>query len=296
MTTTTTTATMKTTPRLDQDHYTLRNAYGTWINRDQAQSVACERANAHLHPRIPILHEIRAVLFDLDGTLVAPVLGTEGNGQGFPLTPDDRRPIPGVRELCAELTARGIMLGIATNQGGVAFGHGTPYTVLPAIVGIAQHLGISAVAACWSHPQATHNPELWRIAAADDRMRKPNMGMLLWLLQDGLHILPRNACYVGDREEDYLAACRVPGLQFHDADAFRATILAGAGHTPDDLEPDPDADPEGWLAWSSRQPTRKAPVAAPVVAESLRVTPPSSTARRLASASGARKTRRKRVS
>ncbi|MGR4064551.1 MAG: D-glycero-alpha-D-manno-heptose-1,7-bisphosphate 7-phosphatase [Vulcanimicrobiaceae bacterium] len=67
------------------------------------------------------MSRVRAVLFDRDGTLVEDV---PYNGD-----PNRVRPLRGVREGLAALRARGLRLGVVTNQSGVGRGLISPHDV-----------------------------------------------------------------------------------------------------------------------------------------------------------------------
>src|SRR5260221_9734234 len=71
---------------------------------------------------------IRLCIFDVDGTLVKPKSITTPppnmrGGWGFRQSADDWEWLPGRLEKCHAIIQRGISIALATNQGGVAFGH-----------------------------------------------------------------------------------------------------------------------------------------------------------------------------
>lgn len=60
--------------------------------------------------------QYKFIVFDVDGSLVQPK-----SGKTFRETADDWQWLPGRLAKCDELRAQGVLLGIASNQAGVAF-------------------------------------------------------------------------------------------------------------------------------------------------------------------------------
>lgn len=129
---------------------------------------------------------VRAVLFDRDGTLVHDV---PYNGD-----PDLVRPVEGARELLDALRARGLRLGVVTNQSGVARGMVTADDVAAVHRRIEAYLGPFDT---WQH--CPH-------AAQDGcTCRKPAPGMVLRAAAE-LGVTPAECAVVGDIGSDVDAA------------------------------------------------------------------------------------------
>lgn len=136
----------------------------------------------------------KLIIFDKDGTIAGG--------------PEDRPPnalheqymLPGVRERCQELRERGIRLGVASNQGGVAFGHLTEAEAWELVEDAAKQIGAEDWTMCPHHPEG----KIKRYTKACPR-RKPAPGMLLDLMQH-FDVRRDDTLYVGDREEDREAA------------------------------------------------------------------------------------------
>jgi D-glycero-D-manno-heptose 1,7-bisphosphate phosphatase len=163
----------------------------------------------------------KAVFFDLDDTLIRGYMPSELQA-ARPY--HEVTPLPGRKEALHQLLDAGIKIGIASNQGGVAFGFVTEQQAYekrrnvlkafdlwdPAITGMGVLILMS-----FYHPNATVGPSANPALA---RWRKPEPGMLLTLAdQYGIH--PSQCLYVGDRLEDQLAAERA-GMDFSPADLF----------------------------------------------------------------------------
>jgi D-glycero-D-manno-heptose 1,7-bisphosphate phosphatase len=151
---------------------------------------------------------IKLVIFDVDGTLV-----TTKSGATFRKSADDWQWLPGRLERLHQLDAQGIYLAIATNQGGVAFGHLVYYEMRYELRRLADEGRIDFTAICFTHPQA--KIEAFR---QDSDRRKPGPGMLLDAME-ALKIGPIHTLMVGDRPEDEQAAQNA-GVAFMWADEF----------------------------------------------------------------------------
>jgi D-glycero-D-manno-heptose 1,7-bisphosphate phosphatase len=166
------------------------------------------------------------VLLDKDGTLVAPM-----SGNTFVQSPTDQQLLPGVAERIIDLNARGILLVIASNQGGVAGGHKTLkqaaeemkfcLTLLPEIDS-AFFCPDFEGQLCYSvrkkmHRLTSHNDAAYSILRGT--YRKPKAGMLN-LIIDLTGQSKKDAVMVGDRPEDAQAAVSA-GITFVDAEAWR---------------------------------------------------------------------------
>jgi len=156
------------------------------------------------------LSDISLVVFDMDGTLT-----TTKSGAKFCKTPDDWQLLPGRLETCQQLAAQGIKMGIATNQGGVAFGYLDAREMVNEIERVAEVLSLpmTHVQVCFSHPKGT----IERYCEESPR-RKPRPGMLLEIL-NATGVRAAHALMVGDREEDKQAAANC-GMKFVSAQEF----------------------------------------------------------------------------
>lgn len=142
------------------------------------------------------------IIFDKDGTLVQnPAPGRPAN------TLDEQVLFPDVVAKCIQLRGEGHTLAIATNQGGVAFGHFDHHTAVSLLKSVAETIGADLYAICATHPRATV-----KRAKRDSRFRKPNPGMLQYLM-DALGFLPDETLYVGDMESDRQTA-QAAGVKF----------------------------------------------------------------------------------
>lgn len=140
-------------------------------------------------------------IFDKDGTLCR-----NKNGKTFINSIDEQELIPGVKEKIDSLRSDGHLIGIASNQGGVAFGHMT-YRQASDILEHASQLigGADWWVFCPFHPEATE-PQ-FKMNSSD---RKPGPGMLLEIMAV---LDEQEAIFIGDRAEDQEAAKRA-GVKF----------------------------------------------------------------------------------
>ena len=167
---------------------------------------------------------LRPGLFlDRDGVVVAEV--------NYLSRPEEVAVQPGVADLIAEMTRRGLPVAVVTNQAGIdrgLFGWDDFHAVQAemAVQLAAQGARIDGVAACPFHPDYTID-----YGPAHDHWRKPGGGMIT-ALAERLGIDVGRSWIVGDRASD-LAAGRVAGLaggvhvaMGHGDDAERAKALA----------------------------------------------------------------------
>ncbi len=147
-------------------------------------------------------------IFDKDGTLVHSI-----NGERPPNKLDEQKPIDGVLEVCKALIADGHLLAVASNQGGVAFGHITALEAHAMVKQITDYIGATTYAVCVTHPNGRK-----KAARRESRFRKPAAGMIEYLM-DAFGVLPVDTVYVGDMDTDREAA-EAAGVGFAWADAF----------------------------------------------------------------------------
>lgn len=165
---------------------------------------------------VPLL----AVLFDRDGVLIEDT--------NFPINPIDLRWTPGAIDLIRHLNGRGIKVGVATNQSGVARGlfdeaavqrfHGWMQDQLKTC-----GAWVDRFEYCPHHPTEGHGP--YRMACG---CRKPAPGMLTALLAH-FEVPASRALMVGDRPTDVEAAERagVAALRFAGGNLMAAVQAAG---------------------------------------------------------------------
>jgi len=147
-------------------------------------------------------------IFDVDGTLT-----TTKSGATFRKTADDWQWLPGRIERLHALANAGVMLAIATNQAGVAFGYLDYHEMRAELRRMADEGRIGFSAMCFTHPQAK-SAEFKK----DSDRRKPGPGMLLDAMR-AYGESAQNTLMVGDRPEDEQAA-RAACCAFTWADEF----------------------------------------------------------------------------
>ncbi len=158
--------------------------------------------------RMNLPSHVKLVIFDVDGTLV-----TTKSGETFRKTADDWQWLPGRLETLKVLQAQGVHLGIATNQGGVAFGYLDPIQIGEEIQKVADAIGAEYVGVWCYHPDASI-PQ-WRLKSD---MRKPGPGMLQAAMQ-WYHVEPIHTLMIGDMKDDKQAAQNA-GVAFMWGDEF----------------------------------------------------------------------------
>lgn len=144
------------------------------------------------------------IIFDIDGTLTATA-----SGATFRKHAADWKWLPGRLEKLKELKAQGIQLVVATNQGGVAFGHFLAKDILAELMRTLKEGGFTKAGlyVCYNHPKA--KIEQYRI---EDHRRKPGPGMLEEAMDD-FDVDEEDTLFVGDRPEDEQAA-KAAGCSF----------------------------------------------------------------------------------
>ena len=148
------------------------------------------------------------IIFDKDSTLVESLGGRPANSI------HEHRLLPNVLEKCAALKAAGHQLGIASNQGGVAFG----YLSLDEARAIMEHaaslINADFYTFCPAHPKGKV-----KAFAYESLYRKPNPGMILDLAQRAGVQNVAEILFVGDLDTDQEAARRA-GVKFEWAKDF----------------------------------------------------------------------------
>lgn len=147
------------------------------------------------------------IIFDKDGTLV------EGTNGPIPNNVGEQVIKAGVLDRLNELREKGHSFAVASNQGGVAFGHLTYEEAEEMVRQIAQEIGAEAYEFCPYHPEGAILEY-----RQDHFCRKPAPGML-FAIMDELMESPSNTLFVGDRPEDYGAAISA-GIAFVWAQEF----------------------------------------------------------------------------
>ncbi len=159
----------------------------------------------------------KLIIFDKDKTLVKP----KGRGR-FVNFPKDQVLLTGVEDKIQSLHDDGILMAIATNQGGVSAGHkslGSAKAELSYAMTLTRiEYGIlcpdmQGRRACALTPNGVET-----LSGGEANWRKPGAGMLLWCLET-LGAAPRETLFVGDRPEDQQAG-HSAGCQFRWAKNF----------------------------------------------------------------------------
>ena len=149
----------------------------------------------------------KLVLFDRDWTLTKPA-----SGEQFPKTIDDQMWIDGRLEHIHQLNTQGVKIAIVTNQGGAAWGIFTPEQMDLQLLKQKMEGRMDACFVCYhdTSEKARQRAKVKALTVPDlykgewDR-RKPGSGMLIEAM-DHFQIDRHDTLYVGDREEDRLAA------------------------------------------------------------------------------------------
>jgi len=149
-------------------------------------------------------------IFDVDGTLVRTK-----SGATFRKSADDWKWLPRRLQMIHSLIDSGIIVAIATNQGGVAFGYMKAQDILSELTRMCVEARIypDRLYVCYSHPKAS----LDQYREDSDR-RKPGPGMLREAMSD-FQINSEDTLMVGDRPEDEQAA-KAAGVDFIHADEY----------------------------------------------------------------------------
>lgn len=151
------------------------------------------------------------MLLDRDGVLNRLVARPPGGHGEAPLTVGQVVLVPGAVPALVRLRAEGFLLGVVTNQPGVAKGEVEPVELRRVHAGVlgllaAQGAAVDAVRMCMHHPAGRPGHPL-SVACA---CRKPAPGMLVSVLAE-LGADPDASWMVGDSDSD-TAAGRAAGL------------------------------------------------------------------------------------
>lgn len=147
------------------------------------------------------------IIFDKDDTLVKTFDGRPPNTLAEQVLFDD------VLEKTEALRTEGHTLAVASNQGGVAFGHFDREAAVALVRVVSDAIGATTYALCVCHPQG-NVPGTSR----ESQLRKPNPGMIFYLM-DALGFSPNDTLFVGDRDVDQQAA-EAAGVRFEWANIF----------------------------------------------------------------------------
>ena len=159
----------------------------------------------------------KLIIFDKDKTLVKPK--SRGRFVNFP---KDQILLKGVDKKVQRLREDGVLMAIATNQGGVSAGHkslGSAKAELSYVMKLTQiEYGIlcpdmGGRRACALTPDGEE-----KLSGGDASWRKPGAGMVLWCLAK-LGAEPGETLFVGDRPADQQAA-HSAGCEFRWAKNF----------------------------------------------------------------------------
>ncbi len=150
-------------------------------------------------PKCGKLHSGELIIFDKDGTLIAPIGKRPAN------TPAEQVILPGIIAKLAQLRDAGHTLAIASNQGGVAWGFISEREAQVLVKDAAAKVGgVDFWRCCCYDPKAAdRNPD--NPFTRPSPRRKPAPGMLRELMRSA-GIGPDQTLMVGDQESDRQAA------------------------------------------------------------------------------------------
>jgi len=156
-----------------------------------------------------------AVLFDRDGTLVHDV--------PYNSDPDLVRPVPGARDALDTLRARGVQVGVVSNQSGVGRGWISPAQLDAVNLRVEELLGPFTV---WE--TCPHRPD------EGCRCRKPLPGLVLAAARE-LGVRTRDVVVVGDIGADVEAAA---------AAGARSILVPTSATLPEEISAADDVAPD----------------------------------------------------
>jgi D-glycero-D-manno-heptose 1,7-bisphosphate phosphatase len=139
------------------------------------------------------------VIFDKDGTLIAGCDKRPAN------TPAEQVPLPGVVAKLAQLRRAGYKLGIASNQGGVAWGILSESQAQALVKDAATKVGGVDFWRCCCCDERAAQANPGSPFARPSRRRKPRPGMLQEIMI-AAGCKPADTLMVGDQESDRQAA------------------------------------------------------------------------------------------
>ena len=164
---------------------------------------------------------MKLAIFDKDGTLTIPA-----SGEQFVQDPHDQKPIPGMLSVLDYFDKNNYTIAVASNQLGIKYNYKTEdetieeflflATIYPQIdyMIFCPDEGESAISIDFK--RATQTTRLCDTSVSYhfrgnylpqfEKFRKPNSGMLQYLIRK-FEVKPTEDCfYCGDRQEDFLAA------------------------------------------------------------------------------------------
>lgn len=150
--------------------------------------------------------QYKLIIFDVDGTLTSTK-----SGKTFRESADDWEILPGRLAKCEELREQGVLLGLASNQAGVAFSWSkfTEAEMRLEMTTLSMLIDGCYTGICFSSPN--EQALSWYYNPNDER-RKPNPGMLLECMKH-VGVDATETLFVGDRAEDEQAA-KAAGISF----------------------------------------------------------------------------------
>lgn len=157
-------------------------------------------------------NKTKIYIFDKDGTICR-----SKSGKKFINSVEDQELIPGVKEKIEQLQSNSHKIAIASNQGGVAFGHMSIRDASQIMTDAKDLVGADVAIYCPYHPDGT--VEYFKL---DSIYRKPNPGMIFECVRFICNLDKLGAdrvIFIGDRPEDQEAAQRA-GVQFEWASDF----------------------------------------------------------------------------
>lgn len=166
--------------------------------------------------------EYSLAIFDIDGTLteIKAEIIEKNPKASTPNKLGEQQPKPNVPEILADLMANEVMIALASNRGGVAWGYNTLEEVEQIAQEAADLCGIpeAAIYLCPYHAKAKGFYKADPQYAIEHHCRKPKPGMLLQAMADA-GVSPEETIFVGDLATDQQAA-EAAGVAFYWAKDF----------------------------------------------------------------------------
>ncbi len=164
----------------------------------------------------------KLIIFDVDNTLT-----TTKSGNTFRANAADWQWLLGRLDALRYLTVETVetQVAVASNQGGVAFGHMREADLTRELRRMCEEGGIpqELLFTCFNHPTASI--EKYK---REDPRRKPGAGMLIEAMA-ACHVEPGQTLMVGDREEDLAAAINAD-VDFKWTNEFFPEFFPEEGH------------------------------------------------------------------